>query len=466
MSIHPVQLFCTYTRSLRPLEPIKPGQVSMYCCGPTVYDYAHIGNLRTYLNEDFLRRTLEILGYGVEHVVNITDVGHLTSDADEGEDKMEKGSARTGKTAWEIAEFYTQAFLEDFQALNMRSPSQMPRATAYIPQQIDTVRKIQDKGFAYETDDGVYFDTSRLDNYGELARLDIKGLQEGLRVEAGQKRNKTDFALWKKSPPGSQRQMEWDSPWGRGFPGWHIECTAMSVELLGDFFDIHWGGEDHIPVHHTNEIAQCQAAHGTREANIWLHGKFLNLGSEKMSKSTGGFLRLQTVIENGFHPLSYRYLCLGAHYRAALEFTWENLQAAETTLQRLSAQILAMPAGGKPLETCLVEFRSAISNDLGVATALGLAWKILKDESLAPADVRATLLEMDKVFGLKLGDPNALRCNVAIPEAVKAAAEARSLAKKERRFQDADAHKKAIQDLGFDVLDTPQGCELRPKKLV
>jgi cysteinyl-tRNA synthetase len=466
MATASLQLYCTFTRSLRTLVPLKPLQISMYCCGPTVYDFAHIGNLRTYLNEDFLRRTFEICGYGVEHVMNITDVGHLTSDADEGEDKMEKGSARTGKTAWQIADEYTKAFFADCGALNIKRPHQTPRATDYITQQIETVQKIEAKGFSYLTDDGVYFDTSKLSDYGELARLDIKGLREGLRVDFGSKRNKTDFALWKFSAPGSTRQMEWDSPWGKGFPGWHIECTAMSVALLGDYFDVHWGGEDHIPVHHTNEIAQCQAAHGTRAANFWLHAKFLNVGSEKMSKSSGadGFLRLQTILDKGFHPLSYRYLCLSAHYRAALEFTWENLQAAETSLKRLSLQILSLPDGGQVIDSLHQEFLVAIANDLGVATGLGLAWKWLKDPNYNPADIKSTLLAMDKVFGLKLGDPKALQLELVIPTEVQNAAEARKLAKTEKRFLDADEQKKRIQDLGFDILDTPQGYELRPKR--
>jgi cysteinyl-tRNA synthetase len=451
---------------------VKPGEVSMYCCGPTVYDYVHIGNLRTYLNEDFCRRALEIAGYNVNHVVNITDVGHLVSDGDDGEDKMEKGSARTGQSAWDIAKLYTEAFVSDIAALNILPPKHMPKATDYIESQINTIKAIEAKGFCYSTSDGVYFDTLKLEKYGELARLDLEGLQEGARVEMGEKRNKSDFALWKLTPAGQKRQMEWDSPWGRGFPGWHIECTAMSVDILGRYFDIHWGGEDHIPVHHTNEIAQCQAAHGTRESNFWLHGKFLTLGAEKMSKSTGGFLRIESLRERGFHPLAYRYLCLGAHYRAALEFTWENLQSAETALRRLTAQVVALPTGGKVHEETWNQFCGLILDDLGVAGGLALAWKLLKENEgndpkgkvLPRADVRATLLAMDHLFGLDLGNPENLKMALQIPEEVTNAAEARKKAKAEKRFSDADTFKKTIQEAGFDILDTATGYELRPKK--
>ncbi|NUM74290.1 cysteine--tRNA ligase, partial [candidate division KSB1 bacterium] len=347
----PLHLYDTYTRSLREFKPLRADEVGLYTCGPTVYDYAHIGNLRTYLFEDILRRALEFNGYNVKHVMNITDVGHLVSDADTGEDKMEKGARRTGKTAWEIAAFYTQAFQDDMQRLNILPPTIWCRATDHIREQIETIRCIEKKGFTYRTSDGIYFDTSKLPNYGYLARLDIEGLRAGERVEVGEKRNPTDFALWKFSPAGStssptggenrfdklpaRRQMEWESPWGVGFPGWHIECSAMSEKYLGPFFDIHCGGEDHITVHHTNEIAQTEACHGTRLANFWMHGYFLQLDDAKMAKASGEFLRVQTLIDRGYDPLAYRMLCLGAHYRTQLNFTWESLDGAETALQRL-----------------------------------------------------------------------------------------------------------------------------------
>ena len=267
-----LNLFDTYQREVREFVPLKEGIASLYCCGPTVYNYAHIGNLRTYIFEDILRRTLELNGYKVEHVVNITDVGHLVSDADDGEDKMEKGAARTGKTAWEIAQIYTDAFMTDLSRLNIKTPTTLCKATDHIPEQIEAIQQIEAKGMCYQTSDGIYFDTSKDPNYGYLARLDVEGLQQGARVDKGEKRNVTDFALWKLSPPEEQRQMEWDSPWGKGFPGWHIECSAMAAKYLGPLFDIHCGGKDHIPIHHSNEIAQAHACYGTNLSNYWMHG--------------------------------------------------------------------------------------------------------------------------------------------------------------------------------------------------
>jgi len=343
----PLTLYDNYTRSMRRFEPlVAGGPVGIYTCGPTVYDYQHIGNFRTFMFEDWLKRVLAWNGYAVRHVMNITDVGHLTSDADTGEDKMEKGSRRTGKTAWEIAEMYTRAFLDDMRALNIEEPTILSKATDHIPEQIAFIADIDSKGYAYRTGDGVYFDTSRQPDYGFLARLDKAGLESGHRVAPGEKRHPTDFALWKLSPPGERRQMEWDSPWGRGFPGWHIECSAMAQKYLGDFFDIHCGGEDHIPVHHTNEIAQTEARVGTRLANFWMHGYFLLLGDVKMAKSAGEFLRVQALVDRGYDPLAYRYLCLTGHYRSQLNFTFEALDSAATGLERMRQGFYALPDGG------------------------------------------------------------------------------------------------------------------------
>jgi len=298
-----LKFFDTYDRRVREFLPLEQNKVKMYACGPTVYDYAHIGNLRTYLFEDILKRTLLLNGYDVEHVINITDVGHLVSDGDDGEDKMELGSKRSGMDAWELAQFFTDAFQADLRKLNILPPDIWCKATDHISEQIDFVKELEAKGFTYRLTDGIYFDSQKLKNYGHLARLDIDGLQEGARVEKGERRFLTDFALWKFSPEGETRQMEWESPWGKGFPGWHIECSAMSAKFLGDYFDIHCGGEDHIPVHHTNEIAQTEAARGTRLANFWMHGYFLRLKDDKMSKSSGSFITLQTILDYGFDPL-------------------------------------------------------------------------------------------------------------------------------------------------------------------
>ena len=339
-------LYDNYTRSFRRFEPLRSGPVGLYTCGPTVYNYQHIGNFRTFLFEDLLKRVLEWNGYTVRHIMNITDVGHLTSDADSGEDKMVAGARRTGKSAWEIAALYTASFLEDMRALNIEEPLLYPRATDHIAEQIDFIADLEQKGYTYRTSDGIYFDTSKQPDYGFLARLDKAGLEAGKRVELGEKRHITDFALWKFSPPGEQRQMEWTSPWGTGFPGWHIECSAMAQKYLGDFFDIHCGGEDHIPVHHTNEIAQTEARAGTRLANFWMHGYFLLDNETKMAKSAGEFLRLKTLTDRGYDPLAYRYLCLTAHYRSQLNFTWDALDAAATGLERLRSGVHAAPDGG------------------------------------------------------------------------------------------------------------------------
>jgi len=451
-----LQLFDTYTRSVRTFEPLDPPMVGLYTCGPTVYDYAHIGNLRTYIFEDFLRRVLRWNHLDVKHVMNITDVGHLVSDADEGEDKMEKGSARTGKTAWEIAEFYTRAFKLDLERLNILPPTVWCRATDHIADQIETIRCIEANGYSYQTSDGVYFDTSRLDDYGYLGRLDIEGLQAGMRIDMGEKRNPTDFALWKFSPKYKQRQMEWDSPWGKGFPGWHIECSAMSARYLGKYFDIHCGGEDHITVHHTNEIAQTEACHHTRLANFWMHGYFLQLGEEKMAKSGGGFIRLETLIERGYDPLVYRFFCLSALYRAKLNFTWDGIEAAATSLDRLRKAVYEWGAPtGEPDAGFLSQFETAINDDLNLPRALAVTWEMARS-NLPAAEKKATIAIFDTVLGLGLMEwtPTA---GDAIPENVQALVEERTRARSEKRWVDADALRGQISALGFEVEDSPAG---------
>jgi cysteinyl-tRNA synthetase len=455
-----LELYDNYTRSLRTFEPLAAaGEVGLYTCGPTVYDYQHIGNFRTFLFEDVLKRTLEWNGFSVRHVMNVTDVGHLTSDADTGEDKMEKGARRTGKTAWEIAQLYTDSFLEDMQRLRIEAPTILCRATDHIREQIDFIADIEKNGFTYLTSDGVYFDTSRQPDYGYLARLDVKGLDAGRRVELGEKRNATDFALWKFSPAGEQRQMEWESPWGKGFPGWHIECSAMAQKYLGDFFDVHCGGEDHIPVHHTNEIAQTEARVGTRLANFWMHGYFLLQNDAKMAKSAGEFLRLQSLLERGYDPLAYRYLCLTAHYRSQLNFTWDALDAAATGLDRMRHGFHALPAGdARPDEAASERFTDHLNEDLNVPRALAVAWEVLRGD-LAPAAKRATLASFDRVFGLGLGEWSPPR-EVA-PSEVQALADARAVARSARNWAEADRLRKALQDAGWDVADRPDGYDLK-----
>jgi len=459
----PLTLYDNYERALRPFVPLEPGgPVGVYTCGPTVYDYQHIGNFRTFLFEDLLKRVLRWNGYRVRHVMNITDVGHLTSDADTGEDKMEKGARRTGMTAWEIAQLYTDAFLADMTALHIESPDVLCRATDHVREQIEFIADIERKGFAYATADGVYFDTSKQPGYGRLARLDKDGLAAGHRVEQGEKRHPTDFALWKFSPPGEQRQMEWESPWGTGFPGWHIECSAMAQKYLGDWFDIHCGGEDHIPVHHTNEIAQTEARVGTRLANFWMHGYFLLSNDAKMAKSAGEFLRIASLAERGYDPIAFRYLCLTGHYRSQLNFTWEALDAAQTGLDRMRLGFHALPAdAAAQADPALVErFTEMLNDDLNLPRALAVAWEALRGD--APAAVkRATLAKFDEVLGLGLAtwQPRA----VEVPADIEALAKARADARKARNWADADRLRKALADAGWDVEDRADGFALRPR---
>lgn len=454
-----LQLFDTYTRTVRPFEALNPPEVGLYTCGPTVYDYAHIGNLRTYIFEDILKRVLEYNGYHVRHIMNITDVGHLTSDADTGEDKMEKGARRTGKTAWEIAAMYTEAFQSDLRHLNILEPTIWSRATDNIEEQIDAIETIEANGFTYRTSDGIYFDTAKLPDYGYIGRLDLEGQKAGARVDVGEKRNPTDFALWKFSTPDVKRQMEWDSPWGVGFPGWHIECTAMAAKFLGPYFDIHCGGEDHITVHHPNEIAQSQACFDTRLANFWMHGYFLQLDESKMSKSSGEFLRIQTLIDHGYDPLAYRYFCLGAHYRSKLNFNWESLDGATTALNRLRQ---ASFEWGEPGDTVSEEFRARfvehINADLNMPRVLALIWEMVKSDM--PPDVKkATLLDFDRVLGLDLVEWEP--AVEVIPDEILAMVEQRQQARAEKRWKDADALRDAVTAAGYEIEDTPQGPRVR-----
>ncbi|MCC6196604.1 MAG: cysteine--tRNA ligase [Burkholderiales bacterium] len=459
----PLMLYDNWERTLRPFAPLAKGApVGLYTCGPTVYDYQHIGNFRTFLFEDVLKRVLEWNGYPVRHVMNITDVGHLTSDADTGEDKMEKGARRTGKSAWEIAQLYTDDFLLNLKLLNIEGATILCRATDHIAEQIAFIEDIERKGYTYTTSDGVYFDTGKLDGYGYLARLDIHGLDAGRRVELGEKRLPTDFALWKFSPPGEKRQMEWDSPWGRGFPGWHIECSAMAQKYLGDFFDIHCGGEDHIPVHHTNEIAQTQARVGTRLANFWMHGYFLLMNDAKMAKSAGEFLRIQSLAQRGYDPLVYRYLCLTAHYRTQMSFSWEAMDAAATALERMRNGFFALPAdpAAKSDAGYVERFGNEINDDLNVPRALAIAWEVLRGD-LPPGVKRATLLTFDEVLGLGLAQwaPK----EVDVPADVKALAEARAAARKAKQWAEADRLRGELAALGFEMEDQPGGYRLKKR---
>ncbi len=459
----PLSLYDNYTRTLRRFEPLDPaGPVGLYTCGPTVYDFQHIGNFRTFLFEDILKRVLRWNGYAVRHVMNVTDVGHLTSDADTGEDKMEKGARRTGKTAWEIAQLYTDDFVENLARLNIEDATVLCRATDHIREQVEFIADLERNGYTYTTSDGVYFDTGRQPDYGHLARLDVHGLDAGRRVDVGEKRRPTDFALWKFSPPGERRQMEWDSPWGRGFPGWHIECSAMAQKYLGDYFDIHCGGEDHIPVHHTNEIAQTQARVGTRLANFWLHGYFLLLDNAKMAKSAGEFLRVESLLERGYDPLVYRYLCLTAHYRTQMSFSWDAMDAAATALDRMRNGVYALraepPAAADAAS--IDRFTDEVNDDLNVPRALAVAWDVLRGD-LPGAVKRATLVRFDDVLGLGLAAwvPR----EAVVPPEVRALADARAAARRAKRWAEADRLRAELAAAGWDMEDQPDGYRLKPR---
>ena len=459
----PLSLYDNYTRTLRRFEPLDPaGPAGLYTCGPTVYDFQHIGNFRTFLFEDILKRVLRWNGYAVRHVMNVTDVGHLTSDADTGEDKMEKGARRTGKTAWEIAQLYTDDFVENLARLNIEDATVLCRATDHIREQVEFIADLERNGYTYTTSDGVYFDTGRQPDYGHLARLDVHGLEAGRRVDVGEKRRPTDFALWKFSPPGQQRQMEWESPWGKGFPGWHIECSAMAQKYLGDWFDIHCGGEDHIPVHHTNEIAQTQARVGTRLANFWLHGYFLLLDNAKMAKSAGEFLRVQSLTERGYDPLVYRYLCLTAHYRTQMSFSWDAMDAAATALDRMRNGVYALraepPAAADAAS--IDRFTDEVNDDLNVPRALAVAWDVLRGD-LPGAVKRATLVRFDDVLGLGLAAwvPR----EVVVPPEVRALADARAAARRAKQWAEADRLRADLAAAGWDMEDQPDGYRLKPR---
>ena len=458
MSLH---LYDTWTRSVREFTPLKAGEVGLYTCGPTVYDYQHIGNYRTFLFEDGLKRVLRLNGYRVNHVMNITDVGHLVSDADDGEDKMEKGSRRTGKSAWDIAALYTESFIGDLKALGIEFPSTLCKATDNIPEQISFIQEIERKGYTYRTGDGIYFDTSKQASYGYLGRLDIAGLQAGARVDLGEKKHPTDYALWKFSAPEDQRQMEWDSPWGRGFPGWHIECSAMAHKYLGAYFDIHCGGEDHITVHHPNEISQTEAAYGTRLANFWMHGYFLITNDAKMSKSSGEFLRLQLLKEKGIaDPIAYRYLCLTAHYRSQLNFSWDALRAADTALHRLRRRFRIYANSHSIVESDRHDaefgerFTNCLNDDLNFPQALAVMYELLKSEHVDGGVKLRTLRWFDEVLGLDL-DKQVVAS--AVPSDVNDLFNARGLAKAERNWAEADRLREELKKRKWEVKDNANG---------
>jgi len=458
-----LKLYNTLSRKKEVFKPIKKGKVSMYSCGPTVYDYDHVGHAWKYTVDDLLRRVLEYNGFSVNHVMNITDVGHLTSDADEGEDKIEKKAREEGKSAWDISKYYTKIFLKNREKLNQLKPSILCRATDHIPEMIDLVQKIWDRGSAYKISDGVYFDVSKFPEYGKLSGNTLENLKAGARVKINpEKKHPADFALWKFSPKDKKRQMEWDSPWGKGFPGWHIECSAMSIKYLGNHIDIHTGGEDNIFPHHESEIAQSETATGEKFVNFWVHTRFLNIEGKKMSKSLGNFFRIQDLEEKGIDPLAFRYLCLIAHYRSQLNFTWEGLKAASNSLKNLRSFVIEIKPSqnqkksvdnNEEIKAYRTRFLETINNDLNIPEAIALMWGLIKDKELNAFQKYTLLIDFDRVFGLGLDKIKEEK----IPGTVKKLLKLREEYRKEGQWKKADEIRKQIEDLNYIIKDTKSG---------
>lgn len=462
MTLH---LYNTLTRKKEEFKPMDPANARLYCCGPTVYNYAHIGNLRTYIFEDLLRRTIARAGYGLTHVMNVTDVGHLQSDADEGEDKMSLAAQRERKSPWDIAKFYEEAFFSDCAKLGILKPHIICRATDHVAEMIHMVQMLEQKGLAYQAGGNrpnVYYDTAKFPSYRHFARLPEKD-QAAARVETDEnKRHSRDFVLWF-TLEGSKyphQIMKWDSPWGEGFPGWHIECSAMAAKYLGEQIDIHCGGIDHIPVHHTNEIAQSEGCFGHRWVNFWLHGAFLIVDEGKMSKSKGAFLTLERVIDAGYHPMHYRYLCLTAHYRGELRFSFDSLDAAKQAYDTLCHKaeewrtlypgVAAVSPAGKEM---IARIDAAMRDDLNAPVALSILWEALRDESLKPADCLAILDAADSALGL--GGVTLEKPELTPEQAALVAR--REEFRRVKKWQESDQIRDRLAAEGILLKDRPEG---------
>lgn len=473
-----LHLYNSLTRKIEEFTPLNPPHVGIYTCGPTVYQFATIGNFRSYTTADLLVRTLELNGFTTKYIINITDVGHLTGDnlgdADTGDDRMEKSAQREGKSVWDVAQFYTDVFMEDYQKLNLRQPQRFTKATDHIKEQIELVKRLEQKGYTYQISDGIYFDTSKFPDYGQLSNLDQ--IKEGARVEVNpEKRNPRDFALWKFSYPDgrafdpaqdekeAKRQMEWKSPWGVGFPGWHIECSAMSMRYLGESFDLHAGGMDLRETHHPNEIAQSEAATGKKFVNYWIHGAFILINGEKMSKSKGNVYRIYDLEKQEYDPLALRYLYMQTHYRQEMNFTFPALDAAQNALQHLRETVSQWEDPDVGVKEYEDRFLDALNNDLNMPEALAVVWELAKSDH-SGASKLASILKMDAVLGFGLGAWREEHRKLAleqVPSEVRELVLARDEMRRNKQFSIADQLRNKIKKLGYDVQDTKQGSEIK-----
>ena len=458
-----LKFYNTLTRKKEDFSPFDGNTVRMYSCGPTVYSYAHIGNLRTYIFMDLIRRAIKFEGYKLIGVMNITDVGHLLADSDDGEDKMVKASREQKKTPLEIADFYSKIFFEDIEKLNIGRPEIIAKATDHIGEMISLVKDLQDAGIAYETSDGIYFDISKFPRYGCLSGKNRDEQVAGARVEVNtEKHNPDDFAVWKKADPA--HIMQWESPWGMGYPGWHIECSAMSRKYLGDFFDIHSGGVDHIPIHHENEIAQNEALTGKQSVRFWMHGEFMQVDGGKMSKSLGNIYTVSDLEKRGYEPLDFRFFCLGAHYRKKLNFTFEGMDAAKTARERLNQTLLQHKLSSTTTTTDTLDkyrkkFKSAVEDDINAPKALGILFDLIKEEK--SIDIYKLSLEFDSILGLSLDKLKEEKTEeLHIPKEIIDLANSRLDAKKQRNFALADELRGKINSLGYSIADTKEGYNI------
>ena len=470
-----MKLYNSLTRSIEGFTPINPPSVSLYTCGMTVYDFAHIGHGRKYVGDDILRRTLSRFGYQVKHVQNVTDVGHLSSDADEGEDKMEKGAKKYGKTVWEVAQFYTDHFYESMDALRVLRPTIVCKATEHISDQIALISKLLEKGLAYDTPEAVYFDVTKFAGYAELfGRQKLEDKKAGVReavVEGEHKKHAADFALWfKRVGRFADHAMHWDSPWEDGFPGWHIECSAMSMKYLGDSIDIHTGGIDHIPVHHPNEIAQSEGATGKPFVRVWLHYNFLRVDGKKMSKSLGNFYTIEDVVQKGVNPLALRYFYLTAHYRSELNFTWEALSAAGSALKELQGQVRTLRSQLQKrnalsdeklekIDAFRLRFDEALANDMNTPQALAVVWELLKS-NITSQDKYELILDFDEVLGLGLAEVKEAVVE-AVPDDIQELLMKREALRKAKKYQESDDIRKELQQKGYEIEDRPEGATVK-----